>query len=52
MGTPFHQRVALGFRAIALDNPKRCISIDASQELEIIHKQIIVHVNHVFNLGL
>lgn len=40
----FHERVRKGFQTILKDNPKRCIGIDASLEIENIHEEIIKNV--------
>ncbi len=41
MDLEFHRRLRNGFLEIALMNPDRCIVIDATKSLHIIHQEII-----------
>ena len=36
MGTPFHERLRAGFRALAEREPERCVLIDASQPVDAV----------------
>ncbi len=44
MGADFHEKVRQGFLAIAKADPKRCKVIDASRDIEAIHKDIVAEV--------
>jgi dTMP kinase len=37
----FHERLRDGFRRIAVDNPQRCVVIDASGERDIVHRAVL-----------
>ena len=37
----FHERLRQGFRAIAADNPARCVIIDAAGGVETVHRAIV-----------
>jgi dTMP kinase len=41
LGTGFHERVRSGFRAIAAAEPKRCALIDASGDVDAVHRAIV-----------
>ena len=41
MKTDFHERLRQGYLSIAKDHPQRCIVLDASQNIEDVHSQII-----------
>jgi len=41
MGLPFHERLRAGFRDIAKRFPGRCVMIDAAQDVESIHRQML-----------
>jgi dTMP kinase len=40
----FHERLRQGFRAIADDNPARCVVIDAAGDVELVHRTIVAAV--------
>lgn len=40
----FHQRLRDGFLSIAQENPERCAVIDASGDVETVHRAIIAAV--------
>jgi dTMP kinase len=44
MGGAFHERVRRGFQEIAKAEPDRCKVIDASQDIETIHKAVVAEV--------
>jgi dTMP kinase len=50
MGLPFHQRLRAGFLEIAKKFPERCVVIDAAQEVEAIHQQVMKAVGQRFGL--
>lgn len=41
MGLPFHQRLRDGFLEIARKFPDRCVIIDAAQDVQAIHRQVL-----------
>jgi dTMP kinase len=41
LGTGFHERVRAGFRAIAAAEPKRCALIDATGDVDAVHRAIV-----------
>jgi len=41
LGPGFHERVRSGFRAIAAAEPKRCALIDASGDVDTVHRAIV-----------
>ncbi|MBI3440360.1 MAG: dTMP kinase [Proteobacteria bacterium] len=41
MGLPFHQRLRKGFLDIAKQFPQRCVIIDAAQDVQMIHRQVL-----------
>jgi dTMP kinase len=41
MGLPFHQRLRKGFLDIARKFPERCVIIDATQDIQAIHRQVL-----------
>jgi dTMP kinase len=41
LGAGFHERVRAGFRAIAAAEPKRCALIDASGDVDSVHRAIV-----------
>ncbi len=41
LGAGFHERVRAGFRAIAEADPKRCVLIDASGDVDAVHRTIV-----------
>ncbi len=41
MGLPFHQRLRNGFLEIAQKFPERCVIIDAAQDIQAIHRQVL-----------
>ena len=46
--TTFHQRVAKKYEEISRLNPDRCITVDASQDIETLAEQIWQHVKTRF----
>ena len=44
MGADFHEKVRQGFLDIAKDEPGRCKVIDATRDIEAIHKDIVAEV--------
>jgi dTMP kinase len=43
-GLAFHQALRAGFLAIAKDDPARCVVIDASASVDVIHVEILAHI--------
>jgi dTMP kinase len=41
----FHRRIRAGFLDIANKEPERCVVLDATQEAETIHRQIVATIN-------
>ena len=41
MGLPFHTRLRKGFLEIAKKYPQRCVIIDATQDIQTIHRQVL-----------
>jgi dTMP kinase len=41
----FHKKIRAGFLSIATREPERCMVFDATQEVEILHKQIVGTIN-------
>ncbi len=41
MGLAFHQRLRNGFHEIAKQFPARCVIVDAAQDVETVHRQIL-----------
>lgn len=41
MGLPFHQRLRNGFLEIAKKFPERCVVIDAAQDVQAVHQQVL-----------
>jgi dTMP kinase len=48
----FHQRLRDGFLAIARDNAARCVVIDASPDLQSVHRAVLSAVAHHFGVVL
>jgi dTMP kinase len=46
----FHERLRHGYREIAADNPDRCVLLDASGDLETVHRAVVAAIEH--RLGL
>ena len=42
--TAFHEKVAQGYRNLAVLAPERIVTIDATQDIESIHKEIVARV--------
>ncbi len=40
----FHERLRLGFRQIAADNPARCVLIDASGDPQAVHRAVVAAI--------
>ena len=50
MGLPFHQRLRNGFLEIAKKFPARCVVIDAAQDVQAIHQQVLKVVEQRFGV--
>lgn len=50
MGLPFHQRLRDGFLELAKKFSNRCVVIDAAQDIETIHRQMIETIETRFGL--
>lgn len=50
MGLPFHQRLRQGFLEIARRFPERCVIIDAAQDIQVIHHQMLKAVEDRFGV--
>jgi dTMP kinase len=50
MGLPFHQRLRRGFLEIAKKFPDRCVVIDAAQDIQAIHRQVLKVVEQRFGV--
>ena len=48
----FHERLRQGFRQIAADNPARCVLIDASGDLQTVHRAVIAAVSERLGVEL
>ena len=44
----FHIRIRTGFQAIAAENPKRCVTVDANGSIETVHAGIVSAMNARF----
>lgn len=52
MGVPFHNRLRQGFLEIAKRFPRRCVIIDAGQDIATIHRQILKTIETRFGISL
>lgn len=52
MGVPFHNRLRQGFLEIAKRFPGRCVIIDAAQDINAIHAQILKTIETRFGISL
>lgn len=52
MGLAFHTRLREGFLAIAAANPARCAVIDAAQDIDAVHRQVLAVVRARFGAQL
>ena len=52
LGLAFHQKLRQGFLDIAKEYPARCVVIDASQDIETIHSQIMQVISDRFLKGV
>ena len=52
MGLAFHTRLRDGFLSIARDNPARCVVVDASQDIDSVHRQVLDIVTKRFGLTI
>jgi dTMP kinase len=50
MGLPFHQRLRQGFLDLAKKFPARCVVIDAAQDVQAIHQQVMKVVEQRFGI--
>lgn len=50
MGLPFHTRLRAGFLDIAKKYPNRCVIIDATQDIQTIHRQILKVIENRFGV--
>jgi dTMP kinase len=48
----FHERLRQGFRQIAADNPTRCALIDASGDLQTVHRAVLDTIEHRFGVAV
>jgi dTMP kinase len=48
----FHERLRQGFRQIAVDNPARCVLIDASGDPQTVHRTVIAVVSERLGVDL
>lgn len=51
MGLAFHTRLRDGFLSIAKANPDRCVVIDAAQDVDSVHRQVLSIVSERFGLN-
>ncbi|MCE9507173.1 MAG: dTMP kinase [Alphaproteobacteria bacterium] len=52
MGLAFHQRLRVGFLEIAKKFPGRCVIIDATQDVDVVHRQVLKVVEQRLGLSL
>ena len=52
MGLAFHNRLRDGFLAIAKQYPDRCVIIDAAQDIQAVHRQVLQVVKDRYGLSL
>lgn len=52
MGLAFHNRLRNGFLAIAKAYPDRCVIIDAAQDIQTVHKQVLCVIEDRYGLSL
>jgi len=52
MGLAFHNRLREGFLSIARDNPKRCVVINAAQDITAVHKQVVGVIANRYGLAV
>ena len=50
MGLPFHQKLRTGFLEIAKSFPERCVVIDAEQDVQSIHQQMLEEIYSRFGV--
>ncbi|MGM0422444.1 MAG: dTMP kinase [Pseudomonadota bacterium] len=48
IGLEFHQRLREGYLKIAETDPERCVILDAVQDIEAIHNQMVEIISHKF----
>lgn len=48
----FHHRIRAGFLDIARTEPQRCVVLDATQEVEVLHKQVVAVIGERLGLAL
>ncbi len=48
----FHERLRRGYRQIAADNPTRCVLVDASGDLQTVHRAVVAAVEHRLGVDL
>lgn len=51
MGLPFHQRLRNGFLDIAKKFSGRCVVIDAAQDVQVVHQQVLKAIGQRFDLA-
>ncbi len=51
MGLNFHQRLRAGFLEIAKKFPERCVVIDAAQDVQAIHRQVLTVIKARFGVS-
>lgn len=52
MGLAFHNRLRNGFLAIAKQYPDRCVIIDAAQDIQAVHRQVLQVVTDRYGVSL
>jgi dTMP kinase len=52
MGLSFHQRIRIGFLEIAKKFPERCVIIDATQDVDVVHRQVLKVVEQRWGLAV
>lgn len=52
MGLAFHNRLRNGFLAIAKQYPVRCVIIDAAQDIQAVHRQVLQVIEDRYSLSL
>jgi dTMP kinase len=48
----FHEKLRQGFRQIAVDDPTRCILIDASGDPQTVHLAVVAAVEHRLGVAI
>ncbi len=45
LGVSFHEKIRAGFLDIAKHEPKRCVVLNAAQEVQTLHEQVVATIN-------